>query len=120
MNKEDLIKKACYFIDTIETVLPAVETGKPGESLPIYYYKAGYIPAEDTLAKIKNALGKPEFTEIAFEAMEKYHKIEDIMLNTSFDKYGRDIDWFQHNNYDVIISDFSEIFVSLYSAAKVK
>ena len=48
MNKEDLIKKACYFIDTIETVLPAVETGKPGESLPIYYYKAGYIPAEDT------------------------------------------------------------------------
>ena len=41
MNKEDLIKKACYFIGTIETVLPAVETGKPGESLPIYYYKAG-------------------------------------------------------------------------------
>ena len=120
MNKEDLIKKACYFIDTIETILPAVETGEPGESLPIYYYKAGYIPAEDTLAKIKNALGKPEFTEIAFEAMEKYHKIEDIMLNTDFDKYGRDIDWFQHNNYDVIISDFPEIFVSLYSAAKVK
>ena len=120
MNKEDLIKKACYFIDTIETILPAVETGKPGESLPIYYYKAGYIPAEDTLAKIKNALGKPEFTKIAFEAMEKYYKIEDIMLNTDFDKYGRDIDWFQHNNYDVIISDFPEIFVSLYSAAKTK
>ena len=42
------------------------------------------------------------------------------MLNTDFDKYGRDIDWFQHNNYDVIISDFPEIFVNLYSAAKTK
>lgn len=39
MNKEDLIKKACYFIDTIENVLTMVETDKPGESLPIYYYK---------------------------------------------------------------------------------
>lgn len=120
MNKEDLIKKACYFIDTIENVLTMIETDKPGESLPIYYYKSGYTPAENTLAKIKNALGKPEFTEIAFEAMEKYHKIENIMLNTGFDKYGRDIDWFQHNNYDVISSDFPEIFVSLYSAAKTK
>ena len=120
MDKEDLIKKVCYFIDIIETVLPAVEAGKPGESLPIYFYKTEYVPAEDTLAKVKNVLGKPEFTEIAFEEMEKYHKIEDIMLNTSFDKYGSDTDWFQHNNYDTIVSDFSYLFVNLYSVAKAK
>lgn len=120
MEKENLIKKACYFIDIIETVLPAVETDKPAESLPIYCYKPGYVPAEDILARVKNALGKPEFTELAFEEMEKHHKIEDIMLNTSFDKYGRDTDWFQHNNYDIIVSDFPEIFVNLYSMTKAK
>ena len=77
MNKEELIKKACYLVDLIEDVLAAVESCKPAESLPVYHYKPDeYTPAEDTLAMLKKAFGKPRFLEIAFNAMEQYYKIE--------------------------------------------
>ena len=121
MDKEKLIKKACYLVDLIENVLAAVESCKPAESLPLYHYKPEeYTPAEDTLAMIKKAFGKSRFLEIAFNAMEQYYKIRKIMLDTSFEKYGRGKDWFQHNNYNLIIYDFPDTFVSLYSIAKAE
>ena len=47
MDKEKLIKKACYLVDLIEDVLAAVESCKPAESLPLYHYKPEeYTPAE--------------------------------------------------------------------------
>ena len=46
MDKEELIKKACYLVDLIEDVLAAVESCKPAESLPLYHYK----PEEYTLS----------------------------------------------------------------------
>lgn len=59
MDKEKLIKKACYLVDLIEDVLAAVESRKPAESLPLYHYKPEeYTPAEDTLAMIKKAFGE--------------------------------------------------------------
>lgn len=89
-DKEKLIKKACYLVDLIEDVLAAVESRKPAESLPLYHYKSEeYTPAEDTLVMIKKAFGKPRFLEIAFNSMEQYYKIGKIMLDTSFEKYGR-------------------------------
>ena len=121
MDKEKLIKKACYLVELIEDVLAAVESRKPAESLPLYHYKPEeYTPAEDTLAMIKKAFGKPKFLEIAFNSMEQYYKIEKIMLDTSFEKYGRGKDWFQHYNYNLIIYDFPDTFVNLYSIAKAE
>ena len=121
MDKEELIKKACYLVDLVEGALATVEADKPAESLPVYHYKPEeYSPAEDTLAILKKAFGKPRLLEIAFNTMEQYYRLRDYMGNTKFERYGRGKDWFQYNNYDLMLYDLSDVFVSLYSIAKAE
>jgi hypothetical protein len=121
MDKGDLAKRACYLIDTIEDALAAVEANKPAESLPLYHYKSEeYTPAEDTFAIVKKAFGKLKFLELAFNTMEKYYQLRDYMGNAKFELYGRGTDWFQHNNYDLMLYDLPDTFVGLYSIAKAE
>ena len=121
MDKGDLAKRACYLIDIIEDALAAVEANKPAESLPLYHYKSEeYTPAEDTFAIVKKAFGKLKFLELAFNTMEKYYQLRDYMGNAKFELYGRGTDWFQHNNYDLMLYDLPDVFVSLYSIAKAE
>ncbi len=117
-EKEVLIKQACYMIDIVEDALMAVEANKPAESLPLYNFKNEYEPAEDTKAIVTKAFGKPRFLELAFNTMEKYYQLRDYMGNTKFERYGRGTDWFQHNNYDLMLYDLPGVFTSLFTIAK--
>ena len=78
-DKETLINRICYMIDTVEDALMAVEADKPVESLPTYNFKTDYQPEEDTKAIVTKAYGKPRFLELAFNTSEKYYKLENII-----------------------------------------
>lgn len=81
MDKEKLIKKACYLIDLIEDVLAAVESCKPAESLPLYHYKPEeYTPAEDTLVMIKKHLVNQNFWKSHLIRWNSITRLEKLCL----------------------------------------
>lgn len=118
MAKEELIKRACYIIDTVEDILMAVESDKPAESLPLYNSSRLPEPEADTKAILTKSLGKARFMELAFNTAEKFYRIGHLMQNEKFEKYGRGTDWFQRNNYDCFYWDILGTFTELYTITK--